>query len=190
MYLDTTNLSLDIQKFQLQVQEWALRVHPEDTFGDMLNLLQEELGELCKAHLKGKAGLFPDVDWESKIRDAIGDIGITLAHFCNLKTLDLESCIRNTWKEVRERDWDYYHPKLESSKSNGQVLVFRTSDMWNVERLVSGLDISFFRDSLRFQSEGSLALESTKKVWVGGPDLQKFLDRCQAYLVKEIGNIE
>lgn len=66
----------------------------------------EELGELAHAHLKGEQGirLTPEQVLEKK-KDAVGDLFVYAADYCNRNGLTLPECIERAWGEVRDRDW-------------------------------------------------------------------------------------
>jgi NTP pyrophosphatase (non-canonical NTP hydrolase) len=69
----------------------------------------EELGELAHAYLKGEQGIRKNAKALCAAeRDAVGDTIIYLTDFCNRRGYDLETIIRETWGEVRSRDWRAY----------------------------------------------------------------------------------
>ena len=66
----------------------------------------EEVGELSHAHLKSCQGIRGSADGHrKKIADAIGDIVIFLASYCNAAGFDLNKCVTEAWNVVRQRDW-------------------------------------------------------------------------------------
>jgi len=68
--------------------------------------MMEELGELSHAYLKREQGIRGTVEeHNAEIKDAVGDIVVYLADFCNAENIDLEETIRKTWSEVKKRDW-------------------------------------------------------------------------------------
>lgn len=84
----------------------------EHNFGDRpawmpLLGMMEELGELSHAFLK-KAQNIRKQDYESKQKDAIGDIVIYMSDFCNSQGYNLEEIIQETWNEVKKRDWKLF----------------------------------------------------------------------------------
>lgn len=67
----------------------------------------EEVGELAHAQLKHEQkirGVDAEV-FEEKAKDAIGDIVVYLADYCNAQGWDLEAIVADTWDQVRRRDW-------------------------------------------------------------------------------------
>ena len=68
--------------------------------------VSEEVGELCHAHLKAEQGIrgTPE-ELEEKAKDAVGDILIYLADYCNLRGFNMQEIIEQTWSEVRKRNW-------------------------------------------------------------------------------------
>jgi NTP pyrophosphatase (non-canonical NTP hydrolase) len=68
--------------------------------------VSEEVGELAHAHLKHEQGI-RDVKQEDK-DDAVGDIIIYLADYCNKNGIDMQRTVIKTWNEVSKRDWIKY----------------------------------------------------------------------------------
>lgn len=66
----------------------------------------EELGELAHAHLKGLQGIrhTPEEIADKKV-DAVGDVLVYLADYCNREGIALGSCVERAWGEVKQRDW-------------------------------------------------------------------------------------
>ncbi len=67
--------------------------------------IMEELGELAHAHLKQAQGIRTEEDHDALARDAVADIVIFLADYCSARGFDLESLVKETWAEVKKRDW-------------------------------------------------------------------------------------
>lgn len=65
----------------------------------------EELGELAHSHLKRHQGIRYHEDLDRKGQDAVGDILIYAAHYCNTQEWSMQQLLDETWMEVRERDW-------------------------------------------------------------------------------------
>ena len=97
---------MTLKELQAEVREW--RIH-KTNFGDdptdpLLGVM-EEVGELTHAHLKMKQGIRKNEDhYRGKI-DAVGDILIYLADYCDRNGLDLSCCLTMAWGEVKERNW-------------------------------------------------------------------------------------
>lgn len=99
----------DLKKFQHQVCQWAADNFPDEREWHLLLGAMEEVGELCHAYLKRDMGIRgTDAEHQMEMKDAIGDICVFVAQFCNRVGLDLESCIEDTWDSVRTRDWRKY----------------------------------------------------------------------------------
>ena len=98
---------MDLQVLQVQVADWSRRNFGEDPDHKHRPLLgvSEEVGELCHAHLKAEQGIRTNEDHQAAKIDAVGDILIYLADYCTRNGIDLDSAIRNTWREVKHRDW-------------------------------------------------------------------------------------
>ena len=74
--------------------------------------LTEEVGELCHAHLKAEQAIREFTDkglgseaWRERAEDAVGDIVIYLASYCNSVGLDLDHSVEKTWEKVSQRNW-------------------------------------------------------------------------------------
>ena len=66
----------------------------------------EELGELARAHLKGEQGIrFTPEEIADKKIDAVGDVIVYLADYCNREGISLYGCLERAWGEVKQRDW-------------------------------------------------------------------------------------
>ena len=96
---------MDLGKLQTQLKPWV-----QHNFGDRpswqpLLGLQEELGELSHAYLKREQRIRTNEDHEAGIRDAVADLVIFLADFCNAEGIDLAKEVYETWVRVSKRDW-------------------------------------------------------------------------------------
>ena len=98
----------DFKSLQMTIDTWARR-----NFGNArvpyhpLLGVGEEVGELMHAHLKMEQGIRgTKEEHREAAKDAIGDIVIYLADYCNLNDYDLDECINIALKEVQGRDWN------------------------------------------------------------------------------------
>ena len=68
--------------------------------------IAEEVGELSHAHLKMEQGIrgTSDEHMAEKV-DAVGDILIYLADYCQRSGINLEHAVWKTWQQVKERNW-------------------------------------------------------------------------------------
>jgi NTP pyrophosphatase (non-canonical NTP hydrolase) len=103
--------SLNLFELQNEHREWLAHNFPDQQKHDALLGLVEEVGELAHAHLKNSQGIRgTSAEHLEAMSDAIGDIVIYLASYCNTNGFDLEGCVVNAWFEVKQRDWQK-HPK-------------------------------------------------------------------------------
>lgn len=88
------------------VTAWATYNFPAATADQQLLGVVEELGELAHAVLKSQQGIrgYSEED-TAEAQDAVGDLLIFLINFCNLNGWNVLNILRDTWDEVRERDW-------------------------------------------------------------------------------------
>lgn len=92
---------------QLEHREWREKNFPAAEPWEALLGLQEEVGELAHAHLKGKWGIrgMTGEALSAAKMDAVGDIFIYLMSYADTNDLDLQHCIQVTWDRVLKRDW-------------------------------------------------------------------------------------
>jgi len=98
----------DLETLQSQHKVWLDHNFPGQKPHDALLGLVEEVGELAHAHLKHEQqirGLGDIAQANDKKIDAIGDIVIYLASYCNSNGFDLAACVNTTWNKVKQRDW-------------------------------------------------------------------------------------
>lgn len=94
---------IDLQE---QVKVWADRNFGERKPYQPLLGVSEEVGELCHAHLKAEQGIRGTAEeHRAAAMDAIGDIVIYLADYCNVNGYGLAECIEETWNRVSQRNW-------------------------------------------------------------------------------------
>lgn len=98
---------ISLFELQREVGEWSRR-----NFGDQPSYrpllgVGEEVGELMHAHLKGEQGIRHSPDEIKKMKeDAVGDILIYLADYCEREKLTMQGCADSTWYLVKRRDWE------------------------------------------------------------------------------------
>jgi NTP pyrophosphatase (non-canonical NTP hydrolase) len=112
-------VDLKLSSFQKAHNEWLLKNFPNVEPWEALAGIIEEVGELSHAHLKGHnkiRGLADEAEVRAAKADAIGDIFIYMASYCNTNGLDLELCIERAWQHVRRRDW---RANPETGEDNG-----------------------------------------------------------------------
>lgn len=97
-----------LSELQSTASAWSRRNFGEHYGSGYRNLLgvAEEVGELCHAQLKGEQGIrhLPEEIAAMK-RDAVGDILIFLANYCDSQGLDMEECANIALAEIAKRDW-------------------------------------------------------------------------------------
>lgn len=98
-----------LSSFQRSVSEWIMKqpFASQPKHQPLLGAI-EELGELAHAHLKNEQGIrgFDNVETANAAKeDAIGDVIVYLAGYCDANGIDLAKCVGRAWEEVRRRDW-------------------------------------------------------------------------------------
>ena len=87
-------------------RKWLAHNFPNQTPHQALLGVGEEVGELMHAHLKMEQGIRGSLHEQTEAaQDAIGDIVIYLASYCNTNGFALEACVNAAWREVSARDW-------------------------------------------------------------------------------------
>lgn len=97
---------MNLQTFQAEVGEWSRRNFPNNLPHHPLLGVGEEVGELMHAHLKSDQGIRGTAEehFLAKV-DAVGDIMIYLADYCERNGISMLNAVNFAWSEVRERDW-------------------------------------------------------------------------------------
>lgn len=98
----------DLALFQRQVALWNARNFPDKKPHQPLLGVAEEVGELSHAHLKLEQGIRNDENLEAQRKDAVGDILVFLADYCNQTGVDMAEAVERAWGEVSLRDWRQY----------------------------------------------------------------------------------
>jgi NTP pyrophosphatase (non-canonical NTP hydrolase) len=95
---------------QQEVAEW-LKKQPfgnQQPWQPLLGIV-EEVGELSHAHLKASQNIRGTAqEHQAAKADAIGDIIIYLAGYCEAEGLDLGRCVSQAMGEVMSRDWNRF----------------------------------------------------------------------------------
>ena len=86
MKLDFNNL--DLIQLQREVQAWTAKNFPNNKPYQPLLGVAEEVGELCHAHLKQEQGIRNTT--QANKEDAVGDIIIYLADYCNRNNIHID----------------------------------------------------------------------------------------------------
>lgn len=96
---------MELSVLQEEQKEFQDRNFPNTKNYQCLLGVVEEVGELSHAHLKNEQGIRTNENHLEKIKDAVGDIVIYLAGYCNSNNLDFAECVQVAWSEVKHRDW-------------------------------------------------------------------------------------
>lgn len=78
---------------------------PPTAYRPLLGMV-EELGELARAQLKGEQGIrfTPEQIADMKL-DAVGDVFVYAADYCNRERIRMYEALERAWGEVKKRDW-------------------------------------------------------------------------------------
>lgn len=126
---------MNLNDIQTNQKMWQLKNFPNAKNYQPLLGIVEEVGELSHSHLKMEQGIRgTKEEHKLKIKDAIGDIVIFLAGYCNINNINLDSCVEMAWEEVKKRDWG-------SNKNTGIKIDSEVQD--GKEFDVSGVKLTF-----------------------------------------------
>ena len=81
---------------EMQIVQWAeaRKIIPNSTPSTQLLKLLSELGELADATIKKD---------QAGIVDGVGDVMVCLVNYCALQDIDLVSCIKSAYNEIKDR---------------------------------------------------------------------------------------
>lgn len=96
---------LNFHQLQVEVGDWSTRNFGKNPAIWKLLGVVEEVGELAHAELKSLQGIRTSEDHEAKGKDAVGDILVYLADYCNRRDWKMQEIIEQVWGEVSKRDW-------------------------------------------------------------------------------------
>lgn len=99
---------INFSRLQYVCEVWASYNFPNKKPYQPLLGVSEEVGELCHAHLKQEQGIRNISDFQNDKVDAVGDIIIYLADYCNQNKINMQLAVVETARKVFKRDWKKY----------------------------------------------------------------------------------
>jgi NTP pyrophosphatase (non-canonical NTP hydrolase) len=103
---------LSLTELQGRRESWAAANGLASTTEDMVDLMQEEFGEMANARVKLRQGIRRGATDRDALlaaeRDAVGDLIITIAGYCTARGFSLQDVVEEAWNEVLQRDWKRY----------------------------------------------------------------------------------
>ena len=99
-------MSLTLEQLQSEGWKWVQHNFPGGKPYQPLLGVVEETGELAHAHLKMEQGIRNTTQADKE--DAIGDIIIYLADYCNRNGIDIQHALELAWETASKRDWVKY----------------------------------------------------------------------------------
>lgn len=97
---------MNLETLQAESHEWRKKNFGDYTDADQFEGVVEELGELAKARLKRRQMIRGGEQfWIDQERDAVADITIFLAGYCQARGFSYAKTVDRVWTEVKQRDW-------------------------------------------------------------------------------------
>lgn len=93
-----------LAELQNELKPWQEHNFPGRAGWEPVMGVAEEAGELSHAFLKRHQKIRGEKH-DEEMQDAIGDIIVYLADVCNAEGFNLQQCLDDTWRQVRQRDW-------------------------------------------------------------------------------------
>jgi NTP pyrophosphatase (non-canonical NTP hydrolase) len=108
---------LTLRQLQAELRPWQEHNFPGRESWQPLLGIQEEVGELSHAHLKEHQRIrgTPE-EHQAEAKDAVADVVVFLADYCNARGWDFQQLLEETWAEVRKRDWQADRAALDALK--------------------------------------------------------------------------
>ena len=95
-----------LKEIQKEQGEWSARNFDNKKIYQPILGATEEVGELAHAYLKMEQGIRgTKEEHQAAMKDSIGDCCIFLMDLCNQMGWDFDGIIRETWAQVKKRDW-------------------------------------------------------------------------------------
>ncbi len=96
---------LNVRALQAALQFWEQHNFPDTTDLSRLAIVTEEVGELAHCILKQLQNIRPESSGDDKMKDAIGDVFVTLCTLSSGRGWDLADIIEEVSARVLARDW-------------------------------------------------------------------------------------
>lgn len=112
-------MTSDLAAFQAAVGKWHRQNFSEASSIEIALKLASEVGELAHACGLLHGGLVTAAGLLRQEKDAVGDIMVVLAAYCEKRGLDMQGCIEMAWREVRQRDYRA-HPETAGRGGDGE----------------------------------------------------------------------
>ena len=98
-------MTFSLRQLQDELKPWQEHNFPDRPAYQPLLGVMEEAGELAHAHLKQEQNIRNNENHEANAKDAVADIVVYLADYCNARGFDFEVLLEETWLQVKQRDW-------------------------------------------------------------------------------------
>jgi NTP pyrophosphatase (non-canonical NTP hydrolase) len=97
---------ISLKQLQKELLVWQGHNFPGRKWDKPFMGMVEELGELSHALLKQEQGIRgTSQNHDAAIVDAVADLLVFMADFCNARGINLQTALTDTWAQVRQRDW-------------------------------------------------------------------------------------
>ena len=110
-----------LTQLQDEIAPWTEHNFPGEQPVESLLSAIEEIGELAHAHLSSIQGIRgTETEHTTAAKDAVGDVVIALAHYCNTRGFDMAQLVERTWTKVRQRDYTTDPQRVGEGRPDGQ----------------------------------------------------------------------
>lgn len=113
---------INLKKIQKEIGVWSDKNFSKNgrpAYRSLLGL-GEECGEIFHSHLKLEQEIRGSKEEHlADIKDGIGDVIVYLADYCYMMGFNMEDIIKETWSQVKKRDWNKNRKtgEIKSSKN-------------------------------------------------------------------------
>lgn len=95
-----------LRKLQDEIRPWQQHNFPDSPSWQSYIGISEETGELGHAFLKSAQDIRGTAEeHRAAMVDAVADIIVYIADFCNKENIDLQQAVETTWAQVKTRRW-------------------------------------------------------------------------------------
>ena len=132
---------ISLEQLQKELKPWSRHNFGNRPSWQPLLGLSEEVGELAHHFLKQAQGIRLNENHREEMKDAVADILIFLADFCNAEDINMQDELNKVWPQVRKRDFkkSTTGDNIRASKPFRQVMILKCNHSWVKPNSVGGV---------------------------------------------------